>query len=114
MLKVFISSVQREFTKERKALGEYLSADPLLRRFFETFLFERDVPAKDRKPHDVYLNEVANCDLYIGLFGEEYGWENSTGLSPTHLEFIEATRLGKTRLIFIKGATDEDKHPKMG
>lgn len=112
-MRIFISSVQKEFAKERKALGEYLANDPLLRRFFDSFLFERDVPASDRRPDEVYLDEVGKCDLYIGLLGSEYGWENADGLSPTHLEFNEATRLGKTRLIFVKGATDESKHPKM-
>jgi len=112
-MKIFVSSVQKEFAAERKALGDYLSGDPLLRRFFETFLFERDIPASDRRPDLVYLEEVRNCDIYIGLFGTEYGWENQNGLSPTHLEYAEATQLGKTRLIFVKGATDEQKHPKM-
>lgn len=112
-MKIFISSVQKEFAKERKALGEYLANDPLLRRFFDSFLFERDVPASDRRPDAVYLDEVRKCDLYVGLFGDEYGGENAEGLSPTQLEFNEATRLGKTRLIFVKGATDERKNPKM-
>jgi hypothetical protein len=112
-MKIFISSVQKEFATERKALAKYLSADPLLRRFFETFLFQRDVPASDRRPDAVYLDEVRNCDLYLGLFGDDYGWENKDGFSPTHLEFNEATRLGRTRLIFVKGMTDEAKHPKM-
>ena len=112
-MRIFISSVQKEFARERKALGEYLANDPLLRRFFDSFLFEHDVPASDRRPDAVYLDEVGRCDLYLGLFGEEYGWENDDGLSPTHLEFNEATRLGKTRLIFVKGAGDETRHPKM-
>jgi ATP-dependent DNA helicase RecG len=112
-MRIFISSVQKEFAAERKALAEYLSGDPLLRRFFETFLFERDVPASDRRPDAVYLDEVRNCDLYLGLFGDDYGWENKDGLSPTHLELNEATRQGKTRLIFVKGAADDAKHPKM-
>jgi len=112
-MKIFISSVQKEFAEERQALGEYLSSDPLMRRFFETFLFERDVPASDRRPDAVYLDEVRKCDIYLGLFGEEYGWENADGISPTHLEFNEATLLGKTRLIFVKGGTDHSKHPKM-
>ena len=64
-------------------------------------------------PTPFYLDEVRNCDLYLGLFGDDYGWENKDGLSPTHLEYNEATRLGKTRLIFVKGMTDESKHPKM-
>jgi len=112
-MKIFISSVQKEFAAERKALAEYLAGDPLLRRFCETFLFERDIPASDRQPDDVYLDEVRNCDLYLGLFGNDYGRENKKGLSPTHLEYNEATRLGKTRLIFVRGATDDTKHPKM-
>jgi len=33
-MKIFISSVQKEFAEERQALGEYLSSDPLMRRFF--------------------------------------------------------------------------------
>jgi predicted HTH transcriptional regulator len=112
-MKIFISSVQKEFAAERRVLGEYLSGDPLLRRFINTFLFERDVPASDRRPDDVYLDEVRNSDIYLGLFGDDYGWENKDGLSSTHLELNEATRQGKTRLIFIKGAADDGKHPKM-
>ena len=111
--RIFISSVQKEFAREREALATYLASDPLLLRFYETFLFERDIPASDRHPDAVYLDEVAKCDLYLGLFGNEYGQENKDGLSPTHIEFNEATRLEKTRLIFVKGATDNDKHPKM-
>jgi predicted HTH transcriptional regulator len=112
-MKIFVSSVQKEFAAERQALAAYLAGDPLLRRFFDTFLFERDVPASDRRPDAVYLDEVRACDLYLGLFGEDYGSENPAGLSPTHLEFNEATRLGKARLVFVKGATDDAKHPKM-
>ena len=39
-----------------------------MRRFFEVFLFE-DVPASDRRPDALYLDEVERCDLYVGLFG---------------------------------------------
>lgn len=56
-LLIFVSSVQKEFAGERKALREFLRGDPLLRRFFDIFLFE-DVPAVDRRADEVYLNEV--------------------------------------------------------
>ena len=79
-MRIFISSVQKEFAAERQALGEYLSSDPLLRRFFEPFFFERDIPASDRRPDAVYLDEVDKCDLYLGLFGEEYGREEGLKL----------------------------------
>ena len=37
-LRIFISSVQKEFAREREALRDYLRGDPLVRRFFEVFL----------------------------------------------------------------------------
>jgi len=111
-IRIFISSVQKEFTKERKALRDYLCGDELMRRFFEVFLFE-GVPAKDRRPDEVYLDEVERCDIYIGLFGIEYGAPDAEGVSPTEREFRLATDLGKYRLIFIKEAKAPDRHPGM-
>jgi predicted HTH transcriptional regulator len=111
-IRVFISSVQKEFARERKALRDFLRGDPLLRRFFDVFLFE-DVPAIDRRADEVYLHEVKRCDIYVGLFGKEYGQEDEKGYSPTHMEFDLATRLGKHRLIFVKGADDGGKALKM-
>ncbi|MDE0089478.1 MAG: DUF4062 domain-containing protein, partial [Candidatus Poribacteria bacterium] len=57
-IRIFISSVQTEFAQERTALRDYLRDDPLMRRFFDPFLIE-DVPASDRRPDDLYLDEVA-------------------------------------------------------
>jgi predicted HTH transcriptional regulator len=110
--RIFISSVQREFSAERLALRDYLRNDPLLRRFFEPFIFE-DVPAADRRPDEVYLDEVARCDVFIALFGNEYGAETDRGLSPVHRELEHATQLGKHRLVFIKSADADTRHPKM-
>lgn len=111
-LRIFISSVQREFAEERAALRDFLRGDALMRRFFESFLFE-EVPAADRRADAVYSDEVERCDVYIGLFGNDYGFEDAEGISPTQREFELATRLQKLRLIFVKGADDRDKHPKM-
>jgi len=80
-LRIFISSVQGEFAPERAALQDYLRGDALMRRFFEPFLFE-DVPAADRRADEVYLDEVASCDIYLGLLGDEYGFEDAEGVSP--------------------------------
>ncbi len=57
--KLFISSVQTEFTEERQSLFEYILSDPLLGRFFEPFLFER-LPAIDQRANVIYLNEVSS------------------------------------------------------
>ena len=112
MQRIFISSVQKEFAGERRALRDYIQGDPMLRRFFDVFLFE-ELPASDRRADAVYLDEVARCGVYVGLFGDEYGWEDADGISPTQREFDRATKLGKPRLIFVRGADDADKHPKM-
>jgi ATP-dependent DNA helicase RecG len=111
-LRIFISSVQKEFAGERAALRDFLRGDALMRRFFEPFLFE-EVPAADRRADEVYLDEVEHCDVYIGLFGNDYGFEDAQGVSPTQREFEQATRQHKLRLIFVKGSEDKAKHPKM-
>lgn len=111
-IRIFISSVQKEFVEERAALRDYLRGDALMRRFFEVFLFE-DVPAADRRADELYLDEVQRCDLYVGLFGCSYGSEDADGVSPTEREFDLASTAGKYRLIYVKGAEDETRHPKM-
>jgi len=109
---IFISSVQKELAAERRALKDYIEGDPLLRRFFTVFLFE-NLPASDRRADDAYLDEVDRCGVYVGLFGNEYGPETTEGVSATEREFDQATAKGKTRLIFVKGADDKGRHPRM-
>ncbi len=110
-IKIFISSVQTEFAEERKALHEYLSSDPLLGMFFEPFLFEF-LPALDQRADQVYLTEVERSDIYLGLLGRDYGFENSDGVSPTELEFDKASAQFKTRLIFLTTHSNSERHPK--
>ncbi|MCL4540149.1 MAG: DUF4062 domain-containing protein [Bacteroidetes bacterium] len=110
--RIFISSVQKELAEERRAIRDYVRGDELLRRFFDVFLFE-DLPASDRRADDVYLEEVDRCPIYVGIFGNEYGSVDSSGLSPTEREFDRATSHAKTRLIFIKGTDEAERHPNM-
>ena len=111
-IRIFVSSVQREFSREREHLRDYVHGDPLMRRFFEVFLFE-DSPASDRRPDEVYLDEVERCEIYVGLFGTDYGFEDEDGISPTEREFDRATELEKHRLVFVRGAEGGERHPKM-
>ncbi|HUT36137.1 MAG TPA: ATP-binding protein [Planctomycetota bacterium] len=109
---LFISSVQKGLQVERCAIADFVQGDPLLRRYFDAFLFE-DLPATDRRADEVYLDEVDRSAIYVGLFGDEYGAEDADGLSATEREFDRATQQGKFRLIFVKGADDKARHPKM-
>ena len=98
-MKIFISSVQREFTAERKALAKYIREDAILGKFFEIFLFE-EVPAQERSASEVYLSEVDACDLYLGLHGESYGNVDRKGVSATEREYDRAETKGKPRICF--------------
>jgi len=111
-LKIFISSVQKEMAEERREVKAFIETDPLLRRFFTVFLFE-DLPASDRRADAVYLAEVDRCAVFLGLFGNDYGFADNEGLSPTEREFERATVQGKLRLIFVKGADDHQRQPGM-
>ena len=59
-------------------------------RFFEPFFFE-ELPAKDVSAQQAYLTVAADTDVYQGLFGVDYGYEDAEGVSPTEREYIYAT-----------------------
>ncbi len=112
-LRMFLSSVQKELAEERRSVRDFILNDPLLGRVVESvFLFE-DLPAADRAPDDIYLAEVERCDVFLSILGNEYGWKNEAGLSPTELEFDCATEMGRERLLFVKGEGDEGRDPDM-
>ncbi len=112
MRRIFISSVQKELAEERRALKDYVEKDPLLGRYFEVFLFE-DLPARDQRADAEYLDEVDRCDLYLGIFGNSYGYLDAEGVSPTEREFDRVTTKGKPRLIYVKGDTDNNRDEAM-
>ena len=109
--RIFISSVQAEFALERQMLFQYLHSDPLLGKFFEPFIFEQ-LPALEKSAQKVFLKEVEQSDIYLGIFGQNYGYEDKHGVSPTEREYDHATLLHKTRLIFLTSHSSKDRHPK--
>ena len=111
-IKIFISSVQAEFAEERRKLFDYIQSDALLGRFFIPFIFENE-PASAKSAQSVYLSQVAECDIYLGLFGCRYGYEDAEGISPTEREYDMATEECKHRLVFITRLQGRKKrHPK--
>ena len=100
MIRIFVSSVQKEFQQERFKLFEWITADPLLGKFFEVFLFEK-LPALDNTPQQVFLDEIAQCEIYLGILGIAYGFVGKKGVSVTEEEFDEASRLHKQRFVFV-------------
>lgn len=108
-IRVFISSVQAEFADERQRLCDYIRQDALLGRFFIPFIFE-ELPAINNSAQEAYLTEAGQCDIYLGLFGERYGYEDKEGISPTEREYDVATQQHKHRLIYLKNVPA--RHPK--
>ena len=74
--RIFISSVQKEFSKERIRLCNYIRQDALLGKFFEPFLFE-ELPATDTSAEQAYLSEVANSDIYLSILEESFNCQSS-------------------------------------
>ena len=112
MNQIFVSSVQKELAAERAAIRDFIRKDALFRDYFTVFLFE-DLPASDRSPDGLYLEQVSKSAIYLGIFGNDYGSEDAAGISPTEREFDLATADSIYRLIFVKGADDSKRHPKM-
>lgn len=107
--KIFISSVQSEFVDERRALVAYIRQDAMLGRYFEPCIFE-ELPAQDCSAQRAYLDDVANSDIYLGLFGEKYGCEDAEGVSPTEREYDMATKHNVYRMVLLKDVSS--RQPK--
>ena len=110
--RIFTSNVQKEMQPEREALRDFVRGDPLLGRFFDLFLFEEQ-PAGTRTAREVYLAEVDRCDVYLGLYGSEYGTVGTDGLSATEREYNRATEKGKCRLVYVRGTDDTTRESRM-
>lgn len=67
MKRIFVSSVQREFAQVRKQLKTHLSRNPAYRRLFESFVFEEDVIATDRRTMRFILMNSPNVICILEL-----------------------------------------------
>jgi predicted HTH transcriptional regulator len=92
-------------------LFDYLTTDALLGKFFEPFVFE-NIPALAATPETVFLREVEQCDIYIGLFGKNYGYEDAEGVSPTEREFDCAEQFYKIKFIYVTDHSEQERNPK--
>jgi len=84
-------------------------AQVVLKRFGHEDVAMEYYVAEDERPLEKCLRDVANCDLYVGIFAWRYGFvpetDNPEKLSITELEYRKAVALDKPRLLFV---IDED------
>lgn len=105
--KVFISSVQKELKTEREAAENLIKNDPLFSDYFTPYLFEGRKGAKSHSAMEEYLGNAGECDIYIGIIGNEYGKKGKDNKSPVEREYDKAKK--KCVYILIKGNNDEER-----
>lgn len=95
-IRVFLSSTTIDFQDVRENIAKQLRVmeyEPV---------YMGDYTAAAVPPLEKVLRDVASCDVYVGLFAHWYGTPiESIGKSHTHMEYCEAKRLNKPRLIFL-------------
>ncbi len=108
MFKVFISSNQSEFEEERKFLFEEISKDPYLNRNVELFVFEADI-SRALPANEVFINQVEESDIYIGLIGSDYGDIYECNVSATEYEYNTFIADKHEAYFFIKDCDSRDE-----
>ena len=110
-IEVFISSNQSEFASERQFIADNIRNDPLFDSYFNVYIFEED-SAKAEPSDKVFTERVEKADIYIGLIGNEYGFEYAGGISATEFEFNRFNDKNPNSYFFVKMDDDADDNSK--
>lgn len=110
-IEVFISSNQSEFASERQFIADNIRNDPLFDSYFNVYIFEED-SAKAEPSDIVFTERVEQADIYIGLIGNEYGFEYAGGISATEFEFNRFNDKNPNSYFFVKMDDDADDKSK--
>lgn len=102
---VMVSSTVKDLAGERDAILSLYSDDSIFEIVgAEPYIDESTASSSVLKTIDL----ARNCDLYILILGQKYGFELSDGRSATELEFDEAVHQDPTKvLVFLKKGTTE-------
>ncbi len=96
MARIYISSTYQDLAAAREAVYR------ALRKMRHDVIAMEDYVATDQRPVDKCLADVAECDIYVGIFAWRYGHiPPEQKCSITELEFREAVRCKKTCLLFL-------------
>jgi predicted ATPase len=93
-LRVFVSSTLEELAGERAAVREAIERLRLTPVLFE-------LGARPHPPQDVYQGYLAKSDVFVGIYGERYGWIGP-GMEISGLEDEYLRSAGKPRLLYVK------------
>jgi class 3 adenylate cyclase/tetratricopeptide (TPR) repeat protein len=97
--RVYLSSTYTDLREYREAVYRALRAMRV------DVLAMEDYVTSYARPLEKVLNDVAECDVYLGIIAWRYGFvpaeDNPEGLSITELEYRHARSLGKPCLIYL-------------
>ena len=94
---IYLSSTYADLVRPRKAVAAAIE-----RLQGHTVVGMESYLASDERPVDRCLADVAMCNYYVGVFAWRYGFvPPGQTRSVTELEFREAVRSNKPRLIFV-------------
>jgi hypothetical protein len=102
MARIYISSTFTDLKDCRERVAR------ALRRLQHDVVAMEEYVARDDRPADACIKDVARCDIYVGLFAHRYGYVpvdpqlNPNNLSITELELRAAQQGGKTCLVFLQ------------
>ena len=103
-LRVFVSSTLRELAEERRAVSRAISALRLTPVMFE-------VGARPHPPQDLYRAYLAQSDMFVGLYWEQYGWVGP-GMEISGLEDEFELSRALPRLLYVK-APAPNREPRL-
>ena len=94
-LRVFVSSTLGELAEERRAVSRAVVALRLSPVMFE-------VGARPHPPQDLYRAYLAQSDVFVGLYWQQYGWVGP-GMEVSGLEDEFELSRALPRLLYVKG-----------
>lgn len=96
--RVYLSSTLADLGEERKAVFDALTS--------RACAVKQSYGASEKDLIATCREDVAGCDVYVGIFGLRYGYQppgdNPDGKSITELELDEAEAKGLQRFLFVK------------
>ena len=99
MARIYVSSTYGDLKEHREKVYR------ALRQLDHDVVAMEDYVAADQRPLAKCLEDVAGCDLYVGIFAHRYGYipdhDNPDGRSITELEYRHAQANGKPCLVFL-------------
>ena len=98
-MKIYVSSTFEDLKEFRRAVYDQL------RKLRHDTVAMEDYVAGDKRPLAQCIQDVAEADVYVGIFAWRYGYipkvDNPNGRSITELEYQAAGKSGAERLIFL-------------